>query len=387
MGMGLCPLLPGARVVVCDIQFHRDWAVPRAAICALSALKHCLCKAATTANLCISPVAGRQPVPAPLPTSRILQCPNPCLQALTRKFCLAPDVNLPAVAAACPITLSGADLYALCADAWMGALQRHIRAVEVPEPDAARAEQAEVQAGSQAAAAAAAAAGKPGVDGSEPHDGLVAAAGAAVPAAGAGVDSAAEDDIQGMGTLGASIRKKRAARAAAAAKAAAAAAAAGAGSSSADSPPQLAAAAATDPVQAAGAISTEAVAPGANPAAHGAPGHVPAMLAPGAALTATDTTQAPCVASAEAAGPVATASCGEASASTGRADAPGAGTDAVVVCQADFMAALEALTSSLSRSELAKYEALRRQYEGAGTGGTGKSSVVGSGGILPNTGG
>lgn len=52
------------------------------------------------------------------------------LHALTRKFDLAPDVDLAAIAAACPPTLTGADLYALAADAWMLALRRSI-AVEV----------------------------------------------------------------------------------------------------------------------------------------------------------------------------------------------------------------------------------------------------------------
>lgn len=52
------------------------------------------------------------------------------LKALTRKFSLAADVDLSAVAAACPPTLSGADLYALCADAWMVALKQRIAAIE-----------------------------------------------------------------------------------------------------------------------------------------------------------------------------------------------------------------------------------------------------------------
>jgi peroxin-6 len=56
--------------------------------------------------------------------ARLLQV----LHALTRKFDLAPDVDLAAVAAACPPTLTGADLYALAADAWMLALRRSIAA-------------------------------------------------------------------------------------------------------------------------------------------------------------------------------------------------------------------------------------------------------------------
>ena len=50
------------------------------------------------------------------------------LRALTRRFALGAGVDLEAVARACPPTLSGADLYALCADAWMGALKRRIAA-------------------------------------------------------------------------------------------------------------------------------------------------------------------------------------------------------------------------------------------------------------------
>lgn len=46
------------------------------------------------------------------------------LQALTRKFSLGPTVDLLNVAESCGPTLTGADLYALCADAWMAALRR-----------------------------------------------------------------------------------------------------------------------------------------------------------------------------------------------------------------------------------------------------------------------
>ncbi|MEW5309480.1 MAG: hypothetical protein WDW38_001368 [Sanguina aurantia] len=55
------------------------------------------------------------------------------LQALTRKFDLARDVDLTAVSEACPVTLTGADLYALCADAWMGALKDAIDKLEQQE--------------------------------------------------------------------------------------------------------------------------------------------------------------------------------------------------------------------------------------------------------------
>ena len=46
------------------------------------------------------------------------------LEALTRRFQLAPDVSLPEVARRCPGRYTGADLYALCADAWMRAVKR-----------------------------------------------------------------------------------------------------------------------------------------------------------------------------------------------------------------------------------------------------------------------
>ncbi len=51
------------------------------------------------------------------------------LRALTRKFKLAPTVDLDAVARECAPTYTGADLYALCADAWMAGLKRIIAEV------------------------------------------------------------------------------------------------------------------------------------------------------------------------------------------------------------------------------------------------------------------
>ena len=48
------------------------------------------------------------------------------LEALTRRFQLAPDVALPDLARRCPTRYTGADLYALCADAWMRAVKRHL---------------------------------------------------------------------------------------------------------------------------------------------------------------------------------------------------------------------------------------------------------------------
>lgn len=49
---------------------------------------------------------------------------------MTRKFVLSADVDLATVAEQCPVTLSGADLYALCADAWMLAFKRYIAQAE-----------------------------------------------------------------------------------------------------------------------------------------------------------------------------------------------------------------------------------------------------------------
>ncbi|BDA49160.1 Peroxisomal biogenesis factor 6 [Coccomyxa sp. Obi] len=48
------------------------------------------------------------------------------LQALTRKFRLSKYVDLDSVARECAPTYTGADLYALCADAWMAALKRSV---------------------------------------------------------------------------------------------------------------------------------------------------------------------------------------------------------------------------------------------------------------------
>ena len=55
------------------------------------------------------------------------------LHALTRKFVLSPSVVLTQIANSCPETLTGADLYALCADAWMAGLRR-LTASEVTPP-------------------------------------------------------------------------------------------------------------------------------------------------------------------------------------------------------------------------------------------------------------
>ncbi len=51
------------------------------------------------------------------------------LQALTRKFTLKNDVDLPIIAEKCPPTFTGADMYALSSDAWMTALKRTVAQV------------------------------------------------------------------------------------------------------------------------------------------------------------------------------------------------------------------------------------------------------------------
>ena len=48
------------------------------------------------------------------------------LHALTRKFSLASDVDMDAIASQVPPQCTGADMYGLCADAWMHALRRVI---------------------------------------------------------------------------------------------------------------------------------------------------------------------------------------------------------------------------------------------------------------------
>ncbi|KFK42660.1 hypothetical protein AALP_AA1G023300 [Arabis alpina] len=48
------------------------------------------------------------------------------LKALTRKFKLSEDVSLYLVAKKCPPTFTGADMYALCADAWFQAAKRKV---------------------------------------------------------------------------------------------------------------------------------------------------------------------------------------------------------------------------------------------------------------------
>ena len=60
------------------------------------------------------------------------------LRALTRRFELAPDADLGAVAARCPKHATGADLYALCADAWMFGAKRTIASSRQPQDSGQR---------------------------------------------------------------------------------------------------------------------------------------------------------------------------------------------------------------------------------------------------------
>ena len=54
------------------------------------------------------------------------------LTALTRKFALGPDVSLAALAERCSLRFSGADFYALCADALMRAIRDQAAALPAP---------------------------------------------------------------------------------------------------------------------------------------------------------------------------------------------------------------------------------------------------------------
>ena len=53
------------------------------------------------------------------------------LQALTRKFVMEGDINLGIIAEKCPLTFTGADMYALSSDAWMTALKRTVAQVRL----------------------------------------------------------------------------------------------------------------------------------------------------------------------------------------------------------------------------------------------------------------
>lgn len=122
----------------------------------------------------------------------------PPLQALSRKFRLAADVDLAEVAQCCPPQLTGADLYALCADAWMVALKRRL-AVQTAQqqqqppvqdlPGTAASLPATAEASQPGAAASLAAAGETARQVSDETPQQVAAE---VP--GEGVDASAEEE-------------------------------------------------------------------------------------------------------------------------------------------------------------------------------------------------
>ncbi|XP_077341456.1 peroxisomal ATPase PEX6-like isoform X1 [Lithobates pipiens] len=52
------------------------------------------------------------------------------LEAITHKFCLDPAVELSLVLEYCPPALTGADLYALCADAMMAAIKEKVQRLQ-----------------------------------------------------------------------------------------------------------------------------------------------------------------------------------------------------------------------------------------------------------------
>ena len=52
------------------------------------------------------------------------------LQALTRKFKLHPDLKLEQIAERCPFHYTGADFYALCADALLKAMSHKAEELE-----------------------------------------------------------------------------------------------------------------------------------------------------------------------------------------------------------------------------------------------------------------
>jgi peroxin-6 len=60
------------------------------------------------------------------------------LEALTRKFLLAPDVDLRRVASRLPLTYTGADLYALCSDAMLKAITKKTKQVDTKVQEASK---------------------------------------------------------------------------------------------------------------------------------------------------------------------------------------------------------------------------------------------------------
>lgn len=65
-----------------------------------------------------------------LGVSQTHQAQAQILEALTRKFRLDPDLDLRQLAERCPFNYTGADFYALCADAMLNAMSRKAEALE-----------------------------------------------------------------------------------------------------------------------------------------------------------------------------------------------------------------------------------------------------------------
>ena len=65
-----------------------------------------------------------------LGVSQTHQAQADILEALTRKFRLDPDLDLRQLAEQCPFNYTGADFYALCADAMLNAMSRRAQALE-----------------------------------------------------------------------------------------------------------------------------------------------------------------------------------------------------------------------------------------------------------------
>ena len=65
-----------------------------------------------------------------LGVSQTHEAQSDILEALTRKFRLDPGLDLRRLAERCPFNYTGADFYALCADAMLNAMSRRAEALE-----------------------------------------------------------------------------------------------------------------------------------------------------------------------------------------------------------------------------------------------------------------
>jgi SpoVK/Ycf46/Vps4 family AAA+-type ATPase len=249
-------------------------------------------------------------------------------QALTRKFLLHPGVDLRSLAAACPVQLTGADLYALCADAWMHGLRRHLPPAPAPAPASALG----LLTPPTPAVPAEAGAGGP----TSPEDAAWPAPFDALPATTCPppgtcirLGPPSSPSLRGLGSRP-PVKPGLGAR-----------------------PPA--------PPPAASRRARDAAANGASPPGQRRPAVGPRSSMSGRAGGGADGAGGGAV-SAAAAG----ASSPPAPPPPGSV-APGAGGGVAVTVEAsDFEAALDALVPSLSAAELAKYERMREQYEGGG---------------------